>query len=226
MTGMLRRINPLLVFGSAVAATVTVVAALVSTQAAPARFHVAHLSPDAPAIDVYVDNVLVESGLTFGQVGPVQTNGKSGPMTVAVRLAGTSPTAVPVLTAEVILNPGTTYIVAVANELARLQIGHYPVPTAGMVAAHGRVQVLHAIPEGPRLDVTTGQAVSIVDGLGYLEDPPYKDLPDGQYRLLGTTETDPSVLAFDETYTFEANTVYTLIVTGQPITTILVATQP
>jgi hypothetical protein len=173
-----------------------------------------------------VDNTLVESGLTFGQVGAVQTNGKSGPMIVTVRLAGTSPDAMPVLSGEVILRPGTTYILAVANELARLQIGHYPIPTAGLVGAHGRLQVLHAMPGGPRLDVTTGQAVSIVDGLGYLEDPEYKDLPDGQYRLLGTTETDPSVLAFDETYTFEANTVYTLILTGPPVQTIFVATQP
>jgi hypothetical protein len=226
MIGLLRRFNPLLVFGSAAAVTVTVVAVVAGTAAAPARFHVAHLSPDTPAVDVYVNNTLVESGLTFGQVGPVQTNGKSGSMTVAVRLTGTSSTAVPVLTADVNLNPGTTYILAIANKLARLQIGHYPIPTAGLVGAHGRLQVLHALPEGPRLDVETGQAVLLVDGLGYLEDPPYVDLPDGQYRLLGTTETDPAVLAFDETYTLEANTVYTLIVTGQPVQTIFVATQP
>jgi hypothetical protein len=226
MIKLLRRINPVLVFGSAVAVTATVVAAVASTAVAPSRFQVAHLSPDAPAVDVYVDNTLVESGLTFGQVGPVQTVGKSGAMTVTVRLAGTSPAAVPVLSAEVILHPGTTYVLAVANELARLQVGHYTIPTAGLVAAHGRLQVLHALPGGPRLDVTTGHAVPIVDGLGYLEDPPYKDLPDGQYRLLGTTETNPSVLAFDETHMFEANTVYTLIVTGQPVQTILVVTTP
>ncbi|HEC22718.1 MAG TPA: DUF4397 domain-containing protein [Chloroflexi bacterium] len=225
MNRLTRRFNPLWVFGSVAAVAIAVFGLALSADSSPAYFQFVHLSPDSPALDLYIDSTLYESGLEFGQAGAVRTTGGSGYVTVAVRLAGTSPASTPILTAEINLHPGATHIVAVANELADLQIGNYQVPNAGLIAAHGRLQFLHAIPGGPRIDVKTGQGVLLVNDLGYLEDPPYTDLPSGEFRLLGTTETSPSVLLFDETYTLEENTVYTLIVTGQPIQTILITTQ-
>ncbi len=225
MFGRLRPLNPLLLFGCTVVAAAAVVGTVVAVSTAPARFYVAHLSPDAPAVDVYVGGTLADSNLTYGQAGPLRSNGRYGEMLVEVRLAGTAPASAPVLSGYVNLHPGTTYVVAVANQLARLQIGAYAVPTDGVPAGMTRVQVLHAFAGAPRISARAGADV-VVKGLGYLEEPPCLDVAAGEYRMLAFTDLTPTTLLLDQTRTLNAGTVETVILTGTPVQALFLTTQP
>ncbi len=222
----LRTFNPLMLFGAAAAVAVILAAtAIADTVGAPATFRLAHLSPDAPALDIYVDGVLHDSGLQFGQVGPTRSNGRNGPMVVAARLAGTSPESLPLISAEVNLHPGTAYVVAVANVLTHLQVGAYAIATGDLSPGFARVQVLHAAPNAPRVGVRADREV-IASGLGYLEDPVYLDVPPGEARVIGFTAETPTTLLFDHTRTLEAGTVEMVIVIGPPYDGIFLTARP
>ncbi len=220
----IRAFNPILIFGSA-AAVVIIAAAAINLGTEAASFRVANLSPDAPPLDVYVENVVYETGMSYGQIGEWHTNSRSGVMIVTVRLAGTSPESAPLLRAEVNLHPGTPYVIAVANRLDHLQIGAYPIALGNLSPGFARVQVLDAMPDQPRIGVRAGSDV-IANGLGYLEDPVFADVPPGEARILGFTMDVPATLLLDETYLLQAGSVTTVMIVGPPVQTILLTTIP
>jgi hypothetical protein len=225
MNGKIKRtLKPVTVFGGFVALAAAAVLVVGSVSPSSAFFHMAHLSPDAPAVDLYVNGVLQDAHMEYGQVGPLRSIGRSGEMTVSVVLAGTTPASGTILTANVNLAPGATYVIAVANRLVHLQIGAYRFNNIDYPANKGRVQVLHAMPNAPRLTVRDSTGVTLAYLLGYLEEPTYADLLPGQYILTGTLYDNPH--GFSETYTVESGTIYTLIVAGPPIITIMVESRP
>lgn len=215
-------------FGAAagVVALLAGVALAAGTDTTPATFRLAHLSPDAPAVDIYVNGVLYDSNLTFGQVGPTRSTGTNGETLIEARVAGSSPVTSPVISAQVILRPGVIYIIMVGNRVSQLQIAAFPVDTFNILQTDGRVQVINALPEGPRILVKTAENIVIADQLGWVEDPVSRDLVSGQYRLIGATSVVPASLIFDQVRTVEQGTVTTVIVTGPPVQTIFVTTRP
>jgi hypothetical protein len=216
----------LAIFGAAAIVVIAAAATLTGLgPESPPAFRVAHVSPDAPPLDVYIDGALVEAGLIYGRVGPLRSAGRAGALNVALRLAGTSPDAAPLLTANVSLSPGTAYVIAIANNLEHLQIGSYALPTANLLPDRTRIHVIHATPNAPRIGVRAGPEV-VANGLGYLEDPPYLDVPSGSTRMLGFTSEIPAVLLFDVNRPLEPGTVETILLTGFPLRAIFFTTRP
>lgn len=208
-----------LLAGFSAIAAVVLVASL--SASAPAQYFIAHLSPGSPDLDVYVDGVLQEASIGYGQVGALRSAGHSGAVTVAVALAGTNPDSGTILIAEVILRPGTTYLITVSNLLEYLQIGHYPIDATGLASNAARIQVLHSVSGGPRMSIETGGGLLLSEELGYLEDPVSVDVSPGAYRLSGSIKDYPGQPIFDVSQTLEAGTVYTLIISGPPLQTVV-----
>lgn len=193
-------------------------AEVVDVDIPPAYVRIVHLSRDAGSLDLYLNGEKLASGFTYQQFGSTHTIDDSGTVTVAARLAGTSPTSTPLIEGQVNLMAWGTYIVAVANDLANIQIGAYLVPTANIPDGYGRIQVLHAAPGSPRMHVKTGENVIIAKDLGYLEDPVFIDLPAGQHRILAATAESTATLVLDQpTYTVKDGVVTTIfIINGSP----------
>lgn len=222
---MMKKWNKPAVFAgvAALAAAALAAALTLSPEEGRATVYLAHLSPDAPAVDIYVNNTLVEPNLSFTQVGG-QRRGPSGRLEVAVRLANTSQAAAPLITAEIDTQPGGTYVVGVMNVVERLQVASFRVQNENLLSTDARLEVLHAIPEGPRINVRTGENIAVVTEHGWVEDMRFIDLVGGDYRLIGSTAvTAPEVpgVLFDETYNLQPGAVYTLIVAGPPVRTIM-----
>ncbi len=184
----------------------------------PAYVRLVHLSRNAGSLDLYINGQKLASGYSYQQFGSTITLDDSGYVTVAARLAGTSPDSTPLIEGQVNLMPWGTYIIAVANELENMQIGAYLVPTYNIPEGYGRIQVLHAAPGSPRMHVKTGDNIIIARDLGYLEDPVYIDLPAGQHRVLAATAESTATLVLDQpTYTVRDGVVTTIfIINGSP----------
>ena len=77
----------------------------------------AHLSPNTPAVDVYLysfdnsDAMIVLHHVAYGTVSPYESV-KAGDYSVAMRAAGASPTSQPVLSTSVTIAAGNAYTVA------------------------------------------------------------------------------------------------------------------
>ena len=134
--GLLRRLGGLALLASGALLAVTAVAgpAGAATSHAPASsgygwVRLAHLSPNTPAVDVYLYSygkpsaMVVLHHVSYGTVSPYERV-PHGEYTVAMRGVGASPSSAPVLSNNLMVHPGHAYTVAGVgpNKALRLQV--------------------------------------------------------------------------------------------------------
>ena len=173
-------------------------AALVLAFAAPvsaadtAMVRVLHASPDAPAVDVFLDDAKVDSltNVPFGVISdylPIP----AGDHNVKVYATGT--TTGPVIDADVTVATGKMYTIAATGAIAAIAarvIEDTPSPTC----TTAQVRVVHFSADAPAVDVAPAGAApadAVVKNLAYPTASDYLALPGGSYdlevRLAGTT---------------------------------------
>ena len=144
------------------------VTALPGATAAPAHHRVgwlrlAHLSPNAPPVDVYLysfDNsraMIVLKNVSYGTVSPYQSV-RSGNYTVAMRSAGASAGSKPVLSTSVNVTAGDAYTVAGMGPVSglRLQVMR---DRLGTPPGKALVRVIQASLQQHRVTVSAGRQV-------------------------------------------------------------------
>ena len=187
---MNRRLSPLLRVLAAGALTFAMVGVASASEHAMVR--VLHASPDAPAVDVYLDDAKVDAltNVPFGTI--------SGYLEIPsgdhnIKVYATGDTTTPVIDADVTLAAGAMYTVAATNAVASIEaqvIEDEPTPSCDAAG----VRVIHLSADAPAVDVATAGAApadAVVKGLEYPNATGYLELPAGSYdlevRLAGTT---------------------------------------
>ena len=187
---MQRRIAPL--FRLLAAGVLTLSLAGIATAADTAMVRVLHASPDAPAVDVYLDDTIVDAltNVPFGTIsGYLEI--PAGDHNVKVYATGT--TEGPVIDADVTVATGAKYTIAATGAVAAITaqvLQDEPAPDCESAS----VRVVHFSADAPAVDVATAgadPADAIVKGLEYPDATGYVALPAGSYdlevRLAGTT---------------------------------------
>ena len=185
----------------------------VASAADTARVRVAHLSPDAPAVDVYADGSKVLSNVPFGTVSDYLTV-PAGAHEFKVFPAGADSKGTAAIDAKATLNAGTDYTIAATNVLAKIQgtvlVDDNSAPTAGMA----KVRVFHASPDAPAIDVAVKGGNVVVSNLSFPKASSYIQVPAGTYnfevRPTGTTTVALPVNGVQ----LEAGKTYTVIAEG------------
>ncbi|MDF3040085.1 MAG: hypothetical protein K0Q71_2791 [Thermomicrobiales bacterium] len=191
------------------------VTALGIGQEGDACVNVVHASPDAPAVDVYVDGAEALSGLEFGA-----TSGwvalPAGEHQIQVTAADAAlDTAV--IDADVTLEEGAAYEIAATGLLAEIAPQIYPVDLSMLGSddeSMARVRVVHASPDAPAVDVAVAGGDVLIENLPFTEASDYLDVPADSYDLevrpTGTTD-----VALDlPGVALEAGTVYSVYAIG------------
>lgn len=182
-------------------------------QAEMAQLRVIHSSPDAPAVDVYVDGNEAISGLEPGKASDYQEVA-SGEHTVTVYPAGQQEN--PVLEQQVDLNAGENYTVVAAGTAANLQ----PVIAGSKVTepAEGQamVQFIHAAADAPAVDVRVPQENMVLfNDVEFKETTDYETVPAGTYNLAVTPagQQDKTLLRVQDVK-LTAGKTYTVVAQG------------
>lgn len=169
------------------------VTALGIGQDGDACVNIIHASPDAPAVDVYVDGAEALGDLAFGK-----TSGwvalPAGEHQVQVTAAGAG-VETAVIDAEVTLEAGAAYEVAATGLLAEIapQINQVDLGTLGSEdEPMARVRVIHASPDAPAVDVAVKGGDVLIEDLAFAEASDYLTVPAASYDLevrpTGTTD--------------------------------------
>jgi hypothetical protein len=175
-----------------------VAAGLLLSLAAPAMaadtadVRVLHASPDAPAVDVYLDDTIVDAltNVPFGTISDY-LEVPAGDHNVKVYATGT--TADPVIDADVTVAAGAAYTIAATGALADIapQVLEDDVSPSCSTA---KVRVVHFSADVPAVDVATAGSTpeeAVVKGLEYPDATGWLELPGGTYdlevRLAGET---------------------------------------
>jgi hypothetical protein len=174
-------------------AAVALTAAL-AISAAPASaagsgyVRLAHLSPDTPAVDVYLRS---KSGAVPAKTFPGVAYGAlsaylrlpAGVYSVAMRKAGAAKSSPPVLTTQVTVANGAAYTVAGVGRYADLGLrvlrDDLTLPTGGAA----KVRIVQASVRAPVLDVNVDKGARIADNVAFATTTSYRRVNPGTWVL-------------------------------------------
>jgi len=114
-----------------------------------ARVMVVHASPDAPAVDVRVNNAVAVAGLAY-PMRTAYTNVAAGAANIKVAASGTTTN---VIDANVNLAANTSYSVFAVNRLANIGAAVVMDNLATPAAGRAHVRFLHLSPDAPAVDI-------------------------------------------------------------------------
>ena len=187
-------------------------AAAAGTPAAgpPAYLRLAHLSPDTPTVDVYVDSVadparsFVVKGVGYGAVSDY-TPLPPDNYVISMRAAGADAKSPPVISASVDAKAGSAYTVAGTGRSAELGLSvlndKLDIPPAGKAS----VRVINAALSTPTADVGPVNGPVWAQGVKFGTETGYVDCPLGNWDLKvtagDTTKTLPLSLEQNSSYT-------------------------
>ncbi|HEU4350183.1 MAG TPA: DUF4397 domain-containing protein [Actinoplanes sp.] len=204
--------------GVTAALAVVAATALIATPAAAAGdgyVRLAHLSPDTPAVDVYLKS---ESGAVKEQTFPGVAYGAMseylrlpvGTYSVAMRKAGAAASTKPVLTTQVTVENGSAYTVAGVGRYADLGLrvlqDDLDLPDPG----ESKVRIIQASVRAPVLDVAVDNGQTIADGVQFATTTDYRQVKPGRW----TVKVQPSGGGRSSSLpcTLGAGSVYSLLV--------------
>jgi Domain of unknown function (DUF4397) len=193
------------------AGTLAVGASAASAMSGTGYLRLAHLSPNTPAVDVYLYSfgdpsaMVVLHHVAYGEVSPYEAVA-SGEYTVAMRAAGAPASAKPVLSTTVDVVNGHAYTVAGMGPLAgiRLQvIGS----SLAMTRNSALVRVIQASMHQDSVTVTAGTKV-LGNGLNFTKVTRYKTVHPGTVTITATGTTEHG----SAQVTLAPDTIYTVVV--------------
>ena len=206
----------LLLLGLALMTALALVAPAFAQGTGQAQVRVAHLAPDAPNVDVYVNGDPVLTDVPYTTVSEYLSLPAG---TQQVTVYATGDTTSPVIDAPVKLAAGGAYTVAavglVADDSLTAQV--YEDDLRSPASGNAKVRVVHASPDAGPVDVIPRGGEVLVSGLRFPDASPYAEVPAGTYTLdvnaAGTKKTALTVpgatLASGGVYSaFAVGTVY------------------
>ncbi len=175
----------------------------------------AHLSPNTPAVDVYLysfhnsNALIVVHHVAYGTISGYQKV-PAGEYTVAMRAAGADASSAPVISATVNVAPGAAYTVAGMGPAKglRLQVLHDRLTTPKGKAL---VRIIQASLRQHQVTVRAGHSV-IARNVAFASVTGYKVVSPGTWNVSAAGRTEHTT----STITLVAGTIHTIVVLDDP----------
>ena len=158
---------------------------------------VAHLSPDAPNVDVWVDGTRVLQNVPFKAVSAFLELAEGDREILVVEAGTTSPA---VIEATVNVADGGIYTIAARGLVGDGSINATVLETDRTAdSANAKLTFVHMSPDAPPVDITLTDATVLFDNVAFTFDQDGVAVPTGAYDLQVRVDgTDTVVLSFDD----------------------------
>jgi hypothetical protein len=173
---------------------------------------VMHASPDAPAVDVYVNGEAVLRNVPFFAYSDYLSL-PDGTYNIAVTPAG-APIADAVLAGPLELRGGYTGTLAAVGFVDEIEAVLYEDNNAPVPAGKARVRVIHASPNAPAVDVKLAGTSTVVVQNAPFKASAYVEVDAGTYQFDISPAGQGAVVFTTPALRFESGWVYTLVATG------------
>ncbi|QFT87458.1 hypothetical protein FIU87_02240 [Bacillus sp. THAF10] len=170
-----------------------------------AQVRILHASPDAPAVDVYVDGQAAVQGAKFKDATDYLMLA-AGPHKVDIFPAGKKDKAV--ISSELVVEGGKAYTVAAINKLDSLELVAIE-DTREAPKGKSLVRVGHFSPDAPTVDVGIIGGNNVFSGASFKDVTVYQKLKPGTYDLEIRTPDKKQVLDLSGTK-LDSDTVYSV----------------
>jgi len=178
----------LVIFGITVFSACSDDEEIIAPQAQPkAKVLVTHASPDAPGVDLLVDNTVAGTNLTFpNSTGYLEIN--SGTRNIKVNVTGTSTTA---LEANLNLAADKNYSVFAVNNVSTIEAVVLEDNLTSPASGKAHVRFVHLSPDAPSVDITLTDGTVVFGDYVFKEASAFTPLNAATYnlqvRLAGTS---------------------------------------
>jgi len=177
-----------------------------------AQVRVAHLSPDAPNVDVWVNGTRVLQDVPFQAVSDYL---EVEPGSVNIQVTPAGETAPVVINATVTLAPGTAYTVAATglisdNDLNPIILVDDRDPDAGQAG----VRFVHTSPDAPPVNVGVVNGPTLFSAVAFRESDGYVNVAQGTYNLGVSVASSGTQVLTVNGQALQANTNYTIFAIG------------
>ncbi len=140
---------------------------------------VIHASPDAPGVDLLVDNNVAGTGLTFpNNTGYLTVN--SGTRNIKVNVSGTSTT---VIEANLDLSADANYSVFAIDEVSQITALVVQDDLTPPASGNAHVRFLHLSPDAPAVDITLTDGTVVFGNNSFKDFTTFTPLTAGSYDL-------------------------------------------
>jgi LPXTG-motif cell wall-anchored protein len=188
-------------------ATVTSVFA----QSSQARVRVVHASPDAPAVDVLVNDGRAFAGAAFKGITDYAALDAG---TYGVKVVPAGATTPVVIDANLDLAAGTDYTVVALGQLANIEPLVLTDDNSAPAMGKAHVRFVHASPDAPAVDIAVKGGPTLFSNVAFKGTGDYLPVDAGTYdlevRAAGTENVALAVPGVE----LEAGTVYTIFAMG------------
>jgi hypothetical protein len=177
-----------------------------------AKVRVVHASPDAPAVDVWVDGNRALSNVPFFTASDY-LDLPAGPHDIKVTPAGDANTAV-IDAKGVTVEAGKAYTIAAVGKVAEIKPAVLADNLAAPASGKAHVRVVHASPDAPAVDIKVKGGPTLIANLAFPTDSGYSPVDAGTYDLV-VTPAGSETVALDLAGTkLEAGKIYDIFAVG------------
>jgi hypothetical protein len=173
-----------------------------------ASLRVAHASPDAPNVDVLVDNKVVLSNVPYPTVSSYLTV-TAATHEIKVNAAGTSTTVIDV---SPTFTDGGAYTVFAVGFLAEIQPLLATDDQTAPAAGNSKLRVIHAAPDAGNVDILVNDKV-VLTNVAFKAISAYLTVPAGTYDIK-VNATGTSTTAIETSATVASGGIYTAVAIG------------
>lgn len=146
-----------------------------------AQVRLLHASPDAPAVDVYINKDKIISGMKFKELSEYLSIDE-GSYDIKVFASGNKPKkSDPILEENLTFTAGEASTLAVSGMAEDLDLNELS-DDLSTNENEAKLRVLHLSPDAPKVDVYSLDT-PVVTGVGYSKATEYQSLPEGEYSL-------------------------------------------
>lgn len=181
-------------------------------QSATAKVRVVHASPDAPAVDVFVNGDRVLTNVPFFTASDY-LDLPAGSYRVQVSPTG-QPASAAVIDATATIEAGKAYTVAATGLVSAIKptiiVDDLRAPASG----NAKVRVYHFSPDAPAVDIKPAGGDALIKGLAFPNASDYLEVPAGSYDLQVTPAGDSAVAIDLPDTAVEAGKIYSVFATG------------
>lgn len=184
-----------------------------SAQTSMAKVRVIHASPDAPAVDIWVDGQAALRGVAFPAISDY-LDVPAGAHKIVVAPAGQGEAAA-VITANPTLEAGMAYTVAAVGPVASIKGQIFNDNLAAPAAGKAHVRVIHASPDAPGVAVKVAGGPTLIQSLEFPNASDYLPVDAGSYNLQVTPAGGDAVVIDIPNTALTAGTIYDVVAVGQ-----------
>jgi hypothetical protein len=172
---------------------------------------VVHASPDAPGVDLLVDNAVAGTNLTFpNNTGYLQVN--AGTRNVKVNVTGTSTT---VIQANLNLMENKSYSVFAVNQVSAIEPLVFEDNLTSPASGKAHVRFIHLSPNAPAVNITLTDGTIVFGNVSFKGSVDFTPLNAATYNLqVRDAATNQTVVLELPNITLQAGKIYTVFAKG------------